>query len=152
MIVGIHHVAIGVPDFDKGLAFYRDTLGFEVVQTSKFNRDNPLADRAIGLPEVAAKMAMLKTTNAFIELWQYTNPKPDDRRGRPCDYGYVHFALQVDGLEAEYARLVAAGMEFAGPPVDFGVASAIYGKDPFGNVIELYEIRDKGLAQLDRSS
>ena len=30
MIVGIHHVAIGVPDFQKGLEFYRDVLGFEV--------------------------------------------------------------------------------------------------------------------------
>ena len=151
MIVGIHHVALGVPDFERGLAFYRDTLGFEVVEGSEFKRDNPGADRAIGLPEVAAKMAMLKMPNAFLELWQYTNPPPADRRQRPCDYGFAHFALQVDGLEQEYTRLVTAGMEFVGPPVDFGVASAIYGRDPFGNVIELYEIRDKRLAQLDRA-
>jgi glyoxylase I family protein len=150
MIVGMHHVAIGVPDFDKGLAFYRDLLGFEVVQESNFDRDNPQADRAIGLPKVAARMAMLKAPNAFIELWQYTNPPPDDRRGRPCDYGYVHFALQVDGIDAEYARLKAGGMTFVGDPVDFGVASAIYGRDPFGNVIELYEIRDRRIAQLER--
>ncbi len=150
MIVGIHHIALGVPDFDRALAFYRDTLGFEVVQTSDFKRDNPLADRAIGLPNVAAKMAMLKAANAYLELWQYSNPQPEDKRGRPCDYGYVHFALQVDGLADEYARLVAAGMEFVGTPVDFGIASAIYGKDPFGNVIELYEIRDNSLAQLIR--
>ena len=150
MIVGMHHIAIGVPDFDKGLAFYRDLLGFEVVQQSDFNRDNPMADRAIGLSGVAARMAMLKASNAFIELWQYTNPPPDDRRSRPCDYGYVHFALQVDGIDAEYARLKAAGMTFVGDPVDFGVASAIYGRDPFGNVIELYEIRDARIAQLER--
>lgn len=150
MIVGMHHVAIGVQDFDKGLEFYRDLLGFEVVQKSNFDRDNPLADRAIGLPKVAARMAMLKAPNAFIELWQYTNPQPTDRRGQPCDYGYVHFALQVDGIEAEYQRLKAGGMTFVGEPVDFGVASAIYGRDPFGNVIELYEIRDKGIAQLER--
>lgn len=151
MIVGLHHVALGVPDFERGLAFYRDTLGFEVVERSEFKRDNPRADQAIGLPDVAAKMAMLKMPNAFMELWQYTNPAPDDRRQRPCDFGYAHFALQVEGLEQEYARLVAASMEFVGPPVDFGIASAIYGRDPFGNVIELYEIRDKRLAQLERS-
>lgn len=150
MIVGIHHVALGVPDFDKGLAFYRDTLGFEVVQRANFEGNHPLADRAIGLDGVAAKMAMLKAPNAFLELWQYANPTPADRRGRPCDFGYVHFALQVDGLEQEYARLVAAGMEFVGPPVEFGTSAAIYGRDPFGNVIELYEIRDPHTAQLDR--
>ena len=150
MIVGLHHVALGVPDFERGLAFYRDVLGFEVVQASEFDRDNPAADRAIGLREVAAKMAMLKMPNAFLELWQYTNPAPEDRRQRPCDFGYAHFALQVDGLEQEYERLVAAGMEFVGTPVDFGTASAIYGRDPFGNVIELYEIRNARIAQLAR--
>ncbi|NJN50762.1 MAG: glyoxalase/bleomycin resistance/dioxygenase family protein [Gammaproteobacteria bacterium] len=150
MIVGIHHVAIGVPDFDKGLAFYRDTLGLEVVESSQFDGKREMVDRAIGLPRVTARMAMLKAPNAYIELWQYTHPAPEDRRGRPCDTGYVHFCLQVDGIKAEYQRLVAAGMEFAGEPVDFGPASAIYGKDPFGNVIELYEIRDEAIAQLDR--
>jgi len=152
MIVGIHHIAIGVPEFEKGLRFYRDILGFEVVQTSEFDRDNSRADRAIGLRDVGAKMAMLKAPNAYIELWQYSNPAPEDRRQRQCDFGYAHFALQVDGLEQEYARLSAAGMEFVGPPVDFGVASAIYGKDPFGNFIELYEIRDGRVAQLPRAS
>jgi glyoxylase I family protein len=43
----------------------------------------------------------------------------------------------------------AAGMEFVGEPVDFGTASAIYGRDPFGNVIEIYEIRDPDLPQLE---
>ncbi len=150
MIVGIHHVAISVPDLERGLAFYRDTLGFEVAERSAWDRDNPMADRAIGLPQSSAKMAMLKAPNAFIELWQYANPEPLDRRGRPCDYGYAHFCLQVDGIQAEYDRLVAAGMEFVGPPVDFGVAAAIYGRDPFGNTIELYEIRDPARAQLER--
>ena len=152
MIVGIHHIALGVPDFERGLAFYRDTLGFAVVQESKFAGDNPLADRAIGLRGVGAKMAMLKAPNAYLELWQYSNPEPDDRRQRQCDFGYAHFALQVDGLEEEYARLSAAGMEFVGAPVDFGAVSAIYGKDPFGNFIELYEIRDARVAQLPRAS
>lgn len=58
--------------------------------------------------------------------------------------------LQVDGIDAQYARLKAAGMTFVGDPVDFGVASAIYGRDPFGNVIELYELRDERIAQLER--
>lgn len=39
-------------------------------------------------------------------------------------------------------------MTFVGEPVDFGSSSAIYGKDPFGNVIELYEIRSPDIAQL----
>lgn len=152
MIVGIHHIAICVPDFEQGLAFYRDQLGFAVVQESAWDRDYPLADMAIGLNETAARMAMLKGPNAFIELWEYQNPEPADHRQRPCDYGYPHFCLQVDGIQEEYDRLCAAGMRFAGPPVDFGEMSAIYGKDPFGNVIELYEIRSQDIAQLNRGA
>ncbi len=149
MIVGIHHVAISVPDLDKAVAFYRDAFGFDVVQRSEWDRDMPLADRAVGLEETSARMAMLKAPNAYIELWQYRNPEPEDKRSRPCDLGYPHMALQVRDIEAEYRRLSDAGMEFVhDSPVDFGTSSAVYGKDPFGNIIEIYEIRDENIAQL----
>ena len=35
-----------------------------------------------------------------------------------------------------------------GEPVELGGSAAIYGKDPFGNIIEIYEIRDPDIAQL----
>ncbi|MFK7913015.1 MAG: VOC family protein [Pseudomonadales bacterium] len=150
MIVGIHHVAIGVPDFEQGLKFYTEAFGFEVVQRSDWDRDFEQGDAAIGLKQTAAHMAMLKAPNAFIELWQYTNPPPADKRQAPNDYGYPHFALQVEDIEAEHARLTEAGMTFVGPVQNFGDSSAVYGADPFGNVIEIYEIRNADTAQLPR--
>ena len=150
MIVGLHHVAIGVSDFDRALKFYTEGLGFEIVQRSDFDNE-PAANQAIGLDAINAKMAMLKTTNAFVELWQYSHPSPEDLRSRPCDYGYPHLALQVDNIQEEYDRLKTHGMEFVGEVVHFGDdASAIYGRDPCGNVIELYEIKARGIAQLAR--
>jgi catechol 2,3-dioxygenase-like lactoylglutathione lyase family enzyme len=150
MIVGLHHVAIGVDDFDKALTFYTEALGFEVVQQSDFDNDAN-ANLAIGLDGIKAKMAMLKAPNAFVELWQYSQPAPKDLRSRPCDYGYPHIALQVDDIQAEYDRLKTHGMEFVGEVVHFSDdASAIYGRDPSGNIIELYEIKSKEIAQLDR--
>ena len=150
MIVGIHHVAIAVPDLDAAVTFYSEAFGFDVVQRSEFKGDAEQVDAAIGLKQAAARMAMLKAPNAHIELWQYSNPAPEDKRARPCDLGYPHFALQVDDIEAEYERLLGHGMTFVGPPVNFGGSSAIYGADPFGNVIELYDIRDPNTAQLER--
>ncbi len=150
MIVGIHHIAIGVPDFEAGLAFYRDVLGFEQLSASTLV-ENRLADRCIGLADTHAEVAMLKAPNAFIELWSYRHPAPADRGARPCDFGYPHFALQVQDIEQEHARLTELGMKFAASePVSFGTSSAIYGEDPFGNVIELYEIRDETTPQLAR--
>jgi catechol 2,3-dioxygenase-like lactoylglutathione lyase family enzyme len=151
MIVGVHHVAISVPDLERGLAFYRDQLGFEVVQRSEFDGTFEGASRAIGLANVNANMAMLKAPNCFVELWEYHHPVPQDRTARPCDYGYPHMALQVHGIAEECQRLKDGGMTFVGELVDFGTASAIYGQDPFGNVIELYEIRDPDIAQLAAS-
>ena len=149
MIIGLHHVAISVPDLDAGIGFYAGLLGFEVVERAEFDGSFRKADQAIGLSGVAARMAMLKAPNAFVELWEYRHPEPEDRTARPCDLGYPHMALQVREIAAEYTRLKAGGMRFVGEPVDFGNASAIYGRDPFGNVIELYEIRDPDIAQLD---
>jgi glyoxylase I family protein len=150
MIVGLHHVAIGVSDFDKALKFYTEGLGFEIVQQSELDND-PRANRVIGLDAIRAKMAMLKAPNAYVELWQYSHPVPEDLRSRPCDYGYPHFALQVDDIQMEYDRLKTHGMEFMGEVVHYGdTASAIYGRDPCGNIIELYEIKTDEIAQLTR--
>ena len=150
MIVGLHHVAIGVDDFDKALTFYTKALGFEVVQQSDFDNDAN-ANLAIGLDGIKAKMAMLKTSNAFVEIWEYSSPQPEDLRSRPCDRGYPHLALQVDDIQSEFERLQEHGMEFVGEVVHFGDrAAAIYGRDPCGNVVELYEIKSAEIAQLDR--
>ncbi|MGY8853804.1 MAG: VOC family protein [Pseudomonadales bacterium] len=141
MIKGIHHIAIGVPDLNAGMAFYTAAFGFEVLQRSTL-ANMPLVDQAIGLTGVDADMAMLKTANCFIELWQYRSPDGRDTTSRPCDLGYPHFAVEVEDIDSEYKRLMACGMRFVGEPVDFGDASAVYGQDPFGNTIEIYEIRN----------
>jgi glyoxylase I family protein len=151
MIVGIHHIAIGVPDLEQGLVFYRDALGFEQVERSSFSGKIPQVEAAIGIKEPNAHMAMLRGGNAYIELWQYEAPVPRDKTANPPDLGYPHFALEVKDIKSEHSRLTAAGMTFVGDPVDFGESAAIYGRDPFGNVIELYEIRSPDRARLDNT-
>ena len=116
MIIGIHHIAISVENLDAAVSFYQNAFGFEVVQTSDFNK-NKLVDAAIGLTDAEARMAMLKAPNAFVELWEYTHPQPKDLRSRPCDHGYPHFALQVSNIDGEYHRLPEAGKTFAGEGV-----------------------------------
>ena len=141
MIVGLHHVAVSTPDLETAIDFYAGVLGAEVVQQSGWDGDFPLADKAIGLKNSAAKMAMIRLGNAYIELWQYENPAPKtkDKNYPPSDHGIAHFCLQVKDIQAEYDRLTAAGMTFVGPPQDFGGSWAVYGRDPFGNIIEIYE-------------
>tara|TARA_B100000686_G_scaffold349648_1_gene443547 strand:+ start:229 stop:675 length:447 start_codon:yes stop_codon:yes gene_type:complete len=141
MIIGIHHVAISVPNMDKAVAFYQETLGFQRVFGNSWNGDRPEADRVIGVTESHAKVVMLRTGNAYLELWEYDNPKPKSKGENysPADHGFAHICLQVSDIQAEYDRLIEAGMTFHAPPVQLGESLAIYGRDPFGNILELYE-------------
>lgn len=147
LIKGIHHIAIGVPELDQAVTFYCQAFGFTEVQRTTI-ASAPKADQAVGLEGMDADMAMLKAPNCYVELWQYKSPQGVNKISQPNDLGYPHMALEVEDIDAEHARLSALGMEFVGPPVNFGESSAVYGRDPFGNVIEIYEIRNAATAQL----
>jgi catechol 2,3-dioxygenase-like lactoylglutathione lyase family enzyme len=145
MIRGIHHTAISTPNLDRALAFYRDRLGFHVVFEFAWPAGTEVADRITGLRDSAARAVMLRAGNAHVELFEYASPPP-----RPCDpgrpvadHGITHLCLDVRDLDAEYARLSAAGMTFHCPPQDIGPGlRTTYGRDPDGNVIELQEVTD----------
>lgn len=139
MIHGLHHVAIGVPDLEAALEFYVEAFGCEQAFRSTFDGDRPDADAVIGIDRVAASAAMLKLGNANVELWEYRTPEPEDLRSPANGLGYPHIAISVTDIEDEAERLLGLGMTFVGPPVDMGHQKAIYGRDPFGNLIELYE-------------
>ena len=145
MIRGVHHTAISTPDLYRALAFYRDLLGLRVVFDFAWPIGTETADRITGLHDSAARVVMLQAGNAFIELFQYASPapRPGDPRRSVADHGITHFCLDVKDLDAEYARLAAAGMTFHCPPQDAGPGvRTTYGRDPDGNVIELQEVTD----------
>lgn len=141
----IHHVNIHTPDLDRLWAFYREAFGFELV-FEHYLEDFPVVEQITGIKGASARVVTLKARNCFIELFQWSAPK-----GRPheplqaYDFGYTHFGIAVDDIEAEFRRLSELGMEFvsAAPPrveVNGGVYGSIYGRDPDGNIIELTEI------------
>ncbi len=157
MIRGIHHVAVSTSDLDRLVGFYTELFGFEVVMSTSW-RDQPAVDAIVGLEGSAARQAMLKSANAYIEVFEYEAPEghpgPPDRTA--ADRGYTHFCVDVQDIDAEYERLSAAGMRFHCPPpaVAGGRVRATYGRDPDGNIVELQEILDHdvrfSLEQTDR--
>jgi catechol 2,3-dioxygenase-like lactoylglutathione lyase family enzyme len=147
MIRGIHHTAISVPDLGLALKFYCDLLGFEKVFKFKWPAGTKVSDDITGLKGSAARAVMLRKGNAHVELFEYESPapKPCDPERPVCDHGYTHLCIDVIDIDSEYERLKAGGMEFHCPPRDMLVVKATYGRDPFGNVIELQEIIDENL-------
>jgi glyoxylase I family protein len=142
VILGLHHASITTANLDRLKAFYCDQLGFAVVMESGWNGDNAQADTIWGFSGSAMRMVMLRTANAFLELFEFTYPvTPERSADRPVYHqGITHICIAVSDLEAEYARLSAAGMPFNSPPQSIpGLCRAVYGRDPDGNLIELIE-------------
>lgn len=142
MIKGIHHAAVSTIDLERALKFYRDLLGFEIVQEFSWPKGSKYFDRVSGLKDTSGKAAMLTAGNAMIELFQFESPSPksSDPNRPVCDHGITHICLYVEDIDAEYSRLKAGGMSFHCPPQKKGAMNVIYGRDPDGNVIELMEV------------
>ena len=142
-INGIHHTAISTRDADRLLAFYRDLLGLEVVFEQSWPAGTAQADAITGLSGSAARQILLRCGNAYLELFEFGAPeaRPGDPDRPVCDHGITHVCFDVDDLDADYARLCAAGVRFHCEPQDlaFGVRTT-YGRDPDGNVVELQEL------------
>jgi len=141
MIHGIDHTAISVPDLAAALTFYCEVLGFELESQSGWPVGAKRVDSLVGLADSASQVAMVRLGETRLEIFQYESPAPSPRDPsfRVCDHGITHFCLSVSQIEEEYARLVEVGIDFNAPPVDVGTSVCAYGRDPFGNVIELKE-------------
>jgi glyoxylase I family protein len=141
MILGMHHTGITTPDLERLSSFYCEQLGFERVFEFTV-RDSPDADAIWGLRGAAARMAILRSRRGFIEMFEFLSPPAEAAPGRPRinAVGLSHLCVQVEDIDAEYARLAAAGVPFQCEPKSFpGLCRATYGRDPDGNIIELVE-------------
>ena len=144
-ITAFRHVGVVVSDMAASLPFYRDLLGMEV--WADFKDDSPYAQAVTGVPGANIWMIKLKAQEGgSIELLQYIShwqdvPEPN----KSCDVGCNHFALQVDDLDALYAKLLKHGIHFNTPPAvsPDGGAKVTYCRGPEGVIVELVEILDK---------
>ncbi|GGJ71141.1 VOC family protein [Streptomyces brasiliensis] len=142
---GIHHINIHTPNLNRLRQFYERAFGFELVFEHYLEDFPEFVSTLTGIDAPAAHVVTMRTKNCFIELFQWSSPegKPLEPL-RPYDFGYTHFAVAVDDIEATHARLVELGMEFVHAPlkvqVNGGEYGSAYGCDPDGNIIELTEI------------
>ncbi|CDO38710.1 MULTISPECIES: VOC family protein [Novosphingobium] len=153
-VIGVHHIGVSVPDLDKAREFYFDILGaVEEVEPLSW-ADNPFIDRIVGLEGSAARQFFCRLGNVQIEVFEYSAPRQAPLApGRGVnEYGYTHFAIQVEDLEAVHERIVAAGLPVHAPPDMSSITvdadgtkhgySGTYCRDFFGNVFEILEIHE----------
>ena len=123
--VDIGHVHLKVSDIDKALAFYRDILGFDVMQR--------IGDQA------AFISAGGYHHHLGLNTWESRGGSPPPSNTT----GLYHVAIRYPDRRAlgdALRRLAEARWPIEGA-TDHGVSEAIYLRDPDGNGIELYRDR-----------
>ena len=149
-ILGIHHTAIVVPDLPKALDFYCGVLGFQSVQIGPIE-PSTYAEEITQLKQPKALGHIVRAGWGYLEIWEFEHPVHPEHQffWEPVNkYGIRHIALMVDDAMATY-RYLKDHMIFHGEPVAHSVegpdniAYSAYGRDPFGNVIELWQLGHK---------
>jgi len=111
-----------VDDVPKAVDFYTRFLGFTVL-----NSFPPFADVARGNLRLLLSGPMSSAGR----------PMPDGAKPGPGGWNRIH--LIVDDIEAEVARLRAAGAPFRNDVLEGPGGKQVLVQDPSGNVIELFQ-------------
>jgi catechol 2,3-dioxygenase len=120
--VDIGHVHLKVADLDRGVAFYRDVLGFEITQR--------MGSSAVFLSAGGYHH------HVALNTWESQGGTPPP----PGSTGLYHFAIRYPTralLADAFERIHAARIRLEGAS-DHGVSEALYLRDPDGNGVELY--------------
>lgn len=123
--VGVGHVHLKVADLDRAISFYRDVLGFDVMQR--------MGDQAAFLSAGGYHH------HVGLNTWESRGGSPPPRGAT----GLFHAAFLFPdrrSLAQVLRRVVDAGVPLDGAS-DHGVSEALYLQDPDGNGIELYRDR-----------
>lgn len=121
----IHHIAVICSDYARSKAFYADLLGLPVI-------------REVWRDDRRSWKCDLDAGNAQIELFSFPTPPPRPTRPEAC--GLRHLAFSVERLDAEVARLEAAGVACEAVRVDPHTGQRFtFFADPDGLPLELYE-------------
>jgi len=98
----LDHVALGVADFDERLRFLEETLGFTLRRLGTNVRTGGRI-AMVGHPDEAVKIELIES---------------------PEQQGFLHLAVHVDDVGAEFDRLTRAGLTPVRPPFRLEAAKA----------------------------
>ena len=123
----LDHVMLRVMDLNRSLAFYRDTLGMQVLRQVDYEAGQ----------FTNVFLSFDANTESSLELtynWQQTEAY---EKGRV----FGHLALMVDDVHATVAELEQAGVRVKTPPKQMahGTRTIAFVLDPDDNLIELLE-------------
>jgi catechol 2,3-dioxygenase-like lactoylglutathione lyase family enzyme len=133
-----HHVGLTVSDLDRSVAFYRDTLGLDVL--SRFSVGGEAFAAGVGIEGASADFAHLDADGARVELVEYDPEGDDQSSGELNQPGASHLGLEVDDLDAFYADLPEDVPTISEPQTTESGTRICFLQDPDGHLIEVLEL------------
>lgn len=126
---GVGLVTLVVPDYDDAVAFYTGSLGFALVE-----------DTALG---AGKRWVVVAPPSGHGTALLLARADGDVQRAHVGDQtgGRVAFFLTTADLDADHARMRAAGVEFEKEPWDEPYGRVAVFTDPYGNRWDLIEPR-----------
>ncbi|NET35190.1 MAG: VOC family protein [Cyanothece sp. SIO1E1] len=147
LFLGIDHTAIAIADTDTSLAFYRDTLGLELVGESE--NYGPEQERLNNVFGARLRISGLTaTTGPGIEFLEYLAPptgRPFPANAQVNDLLHWQTTLVVEDAQATAKRLRAAGYTMISPGVielsdrTLGFQRGFLVRDPDGHAMRIIE-------------
>ncbi|MEH6591412.1 MAG: VOC family protein [Halioglobus sp.] len=125
------HVALVVDDYDDAIAFYTNSLGFELVEDTYIEEQ----DKRWVLVSPPGG------TSAAILLVQADSDTQNQCVGNQAG-GRVFLFLGTDDIWRDYKRYVDAGVKFVREPVQYDYGTVAVFQDLYGNLWDLLEHAD----------
>ncbi len=140
MIKQFDHVTLVVRDLNAARMFF-GLLGFQ--ETTAVVISGKIMDDYMGVSGIEADHVTLAIENPHteVQLLHYRHPEMiDDRDIRQLNkIGFNHICFAVDDLEAEIAKLTAAGVKLRNKMMDFHSRKLVFLDGPEGVTVELAE-------------
>ena len=129
----VDHAGVSVADLERSERFWREVLGFEMVE-----------DR-FAFPEHDLRgVVLVNAQGARVELFERRDSVPTGPHHQiesTRRQGWFQFALAVPDIEATFAAVTSAGAEPTLPPTTApdGVSLVAFVRDPDGNLVEFLQ-------------
>jgi catechol 2,3-dioxygenase-like lactoylglutathione lyase family enzyme len=140
MVKRFDHVTVVVRDADAAKHFF-GLLGFKEIKSVVIS--GPIMESYMGVKGIEADHITLAIENPHteVQLLHYHNPQAiiDANIGKLNKVGFNHICFTVDDLEAEIARLTAAGVTLRNTMMDFHSRKLVFLNGPEGITVELAE-------------
>jgi catechol 2,3-dioxygenase-like lactoylglutathione lyase family enzyme len=143
IISGIQQVGIGVPDVNKGFAWYRKYFGMDIPVFEEAAEANLMLPYTGGMPHKRhAILAINMRGGGGFEIWQYTSRTPVAPEFRPeaGDLGIFICKMKSLNVRENYRALKGGGAKLLSEVMkDPSGKDHFYMEDPFGNIFEVIE-------------